>query len=71
LLSYMSIVNEKAAVENIDTRTAAIYLARDLGDYKQTILDLKAEGMGLEDLTKLVQRKMNDDYSSFIWGGNY
>jgi hypothetical protein len=71
LLSYTSLVNEKAAVENIDTRTAAIYLARDLGDYKQTILDLKAEGMGLEDLTKLVQRKMNDDYSSFIWGGNY
>jgi hypothetical protein len=72
LLSYMSIVNEKAAVENIDTRTAAIYLARDLGDYKQTILDLKAEGLQLADLSKLVQRKMDDDYASnLIWGDNY
>jgi hypothetical protein len=40
-------------------------------DYKQTMLDLKAEGLQLADLSKLVQRKMDDDYTSnLIWGNN-
>jgi hypothetical protein len=71
LLSYISLVNEEAAVENIDIRTAAINLARDLEDYKQTISDMKAEGIGLSDLTKLAHRKLDDDYASnLIWGAN-
>jgi hypothetical protein len=72
LLPYLSLIHEKASLENIDIRTAAINLARDLEDYKQTMLDLKAEGLQLADLSKLVQRKMDDDYASnLIWGDNY
>jgi hypothetical protein len=65
LLPYISLIQEKAALENVDTKTAAINLAHDLEDYKQAMLDLKAEGMGLEDLA---QRKLDDDY--FSWGDN-
>jgi hypothetical protein len=72
LFPYISLINEKAALENTDVRTAAINLARELEDYKQTMSDLKAEGIGIQDLAKLAERKLDDDYASnLIWGGNY
>jgi hypothetical protein len=60
------------SVENVDIKTAAINLARDLEDYKQAMSDLKAEGLRIRDLTKLAERKMDDDYANnLIWGDNW
>jgi hypothetical protein len=72
LLPYLSLIQDKAAVENVDIKTAAINLARDLEDYKQAMSDLKAEGLRIRDLTKLAERKMDDDYANnLIWGDNW
>jgi hypothetical protein len=34
--------------------------------------DLKAEGLRIRDLTKLAERKMDDDYANnLIWGDSW